>query len=241
VIAHRGVSSLFPENTMPAFMAAINIGCQMIELDVSLTKDGRVVVIHDDTLERTTSGGGRICDTIFDDISGLDAGLKMSDGKIGTHIPLLEDVLKLAKGRIAVNIEIKSEVDKKKWNGKSAEEHILKLVLENEMGKNVIFSSFSTNILRVLRSFSKDIYIGILTYGDPRPPVQYSKELDVFSWHPEGVNLTKKHIAYYKKRTGRKVIPYTLNKKRKIKRLLHAGIDGYFTDFPQNYIGVFHE
>ncbi|MGE4520505.1 MAG: glycerophosphodiester phosphodiesterase [Desulfobacteraceae bacterium] len=237
IAAHRGLSSLFPENTMPAFMAALNMGCSMIELDVGLTRDNEVVVIHDDTLDRTTSGRGKISEKFFSEIYfEADAGTFLSSGKISSKIPRLEDVLNLVKGRAVLNIEIKSEVYKKGDDRKSSEAVILELVEKKEMLDQVIFSSFNHKILVRLRNLSETVNIGILTSGEPRPPVALSRNLNAYSWHPGHVNLSKKHIRYYKKHAGGKVIPYTVNKSKKASKLLKSGVSGFFTDYPQKFI-----
>lgn len=236
VAAHRGLSSLFPENTMPAFEAALNLGCKMVELDVGVTTDRRFAVIHDATLERTTSGSGRLSEKSYSELSGLDAASKLSRGKISAKIPLLEDVLELVKNRACINIEIKSEVYKKGKDNESPEAEIVGLVEKMDMVDQVIFSSFNYEILKRIRKVSKDIHIGILTSGEPRPPVSFTRRIDAYSWHPEHVNLSRKTIKYYKKHTGKKIIPYTINSAKKASKLIKAGIDGFFTDYPQKFI-----
>jgi glycerophosphoryl diester phosphodiesterase len=235
--AHRGLSSLFPENTMPAFIAALNLGCSMIELDVGITKDNEIVVIHDDTLDRTTTGRGKISDNFYSDIFyKADAGKILSSGKISAKVPRLEEVLNLVKDRAVLNIEIKSEVYKKGDDKKSSEAMILWLVEKKNMIDQVIFSSFNHKILLRLRELSKTANLGILTSGEPRPPVGLTRKLNAFSWHPGHVNLSKKHIRYYKRHTGKKVIPYTVNKPKKASKLIKSGVSGFFTDCPQKFI-----
>ena len=107
VTAHRGFSGTAPENTLAAFRAAIDTGCDMIELDVHLSRDNQVVVIHDDTLERTTSGRGNVADQTYAELKRLDAGSWFDPRFSGERIPTLADVLSLARNRILVNIELK--------------------------------------------------------------------------------------------------------------------------------------
>lgn len=234
--AHRGVSSLFPENTMPAFLCAVNLGCQMIEFDVGVTKDNKLVIMHDETIDRTTNGTGKICNLTYSEILSYDAGLKLSKGKISTKVPLLEDVLTLVKNRICLNIEIKSEVYKSGIDEDSAEAAILDMVKSKNMVDQIIFSSFNHKILVRLRRLSEDVHIGILTSGEPRPPIGLANEINAFSWHPDQVNLMKRHIKKFKKGTGKKIIPYTVNKFKKAKKLVEHGIDGFFTDYPQKFV-----
>ena len=102
VIAHRGFSGVAPENTLAAFRKAIDVGADMFELDVLLSQDEHVVVIHDDTLERTTNGTGKVIDHTLAELQALDAGSWFSPEFAGEPIPTLEDALRLAKGEILV-------------------------------------------------------------------------------------------------------------------------------------------
>jgi len=107
VIAHRGFSGGAPENTISAFKKAIEVGSDMIELDVRFSKDGEIVVIHDETLERTTTGKGRVIEKTISELKQLDAGSKFHSSFSGEKIPTLRDVLQLAHRQIPVNIELK--------------------------------------------------------------------------------------------------------------------------------------
>ncbi|MGB1581673.1 MAG: glycerophosphodiester phosphodiesterase, partial [Nevskiales bacterium] len=107
VIAHRGLSSQYPENTLPAFEAAVACGADMIELDVALTSDGRFMVIHDDTLSRTTSTQGFVGHLRSQELQQLDAGRWFNADAAPTPIPSLDEVLDRIGGRIQLNIEVK--------------------------------------------------------------------------------------------------------------------------------------
>lgn len=111
VIAHRGDSAHRPENTLAAFTSALEVGAEIVELDVHLTRDGHVVVIHDSTVDRTTSGTGRVGDLALADVRALSAGFAARFGAAwaGERIPLLAEVLALCRGRARVMIEIKHE------------------------------------------------------------------------------------------------------------------------------------
>ena len=108
VIAHRGFSGVAPENTLAAFRRAIEIGADMIEVDVALTGDGHVVCLHDETLDRTTDGQGLLAAATFEEVRRLDAGSWFAPELAGEKVPTLAEVLDLARGRILVNVEIKS-------------------------------------------------------------------------------------------------------------------------------------
>jgi len=108
VFAHRGAKRVAPENTLPAFEAAIRLGADGVELDVQYSSDGKLVVFHDLDLDKTSNGKGRLTSRTFDDLRKLDAGSYFGPQFHGTRIPTLDEVLDLAKGKLLVNIELKS-------------------------------------------------------------------------------------------------------------------------------------
>jgi len=105
--AHRGLSQACPENTLPAFAAALAVGAHEIEFDLWLSRDGAPVVCHDPTVDRTTDGGGAIAELSWEEIQRLDAGIKLGESWRGIRVPRLEQVLELVAGRIGLNIHIK--------------------------------------------------------------------------------------------------------------------------------------
>lgn len=107
--AHRGAMGTHPENTLTAFRAAIEVGVHMIEFDVQLTKDNKLVVIHDDTVDRTTNGTGKVSELTFEEIRELDAGSWMSPEFAGERIPTLEETLGIMPYNIWLNVHIKGE------------------------------------------------------------------------------------------------------------------------------------
>lgn len=107
VIAHRGEHLHHPENTMAAFQAAIDVGADYFELDVRTTSDGKFVIMHDSTLDRTTNGTGEVHQHTFDEIRSLDAGVKFSPSFAGTKVPTLDEALDLAHGKINVYVDTK--------------------------------------------------------------------------------------------------------------------------------------
>ena len=107
VIAHRGEHRSHPENTLPAFQAAIDAGADFFELDVRTTSDGRLVLMHDAKVDRTTNGSGAVREMTFDQIRALDAGAKFSPQFAGTKVPSFEEALALAHGNIGVYVDSK--------------------------------------------------------------------------------------------------------------------------------------
>src|SRR5271163_557627 len=107
-IAHRGASGDFPENTLRSFDAAIAAGAAMCELDVQVTADGVLVVIHDDTLDRTTDGDGKVAAVRLAALQRLDAGRWRGPQFAGEHVPALREVFNLVNGKCALNVELKA-------------------------------------------------------------------------------------------------------------------------------------
>lgn len=153
-LAHRGYPKKYPENTFSSFQAALDLSFTHLELDVQLTKDGVPVVIHDTTVNRTTNGKGRVIDYLFDDLRKLDAGG-------GQPIPTLQEVLKLAKGRAKVDIELKQSGDL--YPG--LEEKVLGTIRECGVKDEVFVTSFDHYSIMKMRELSSEIDLGLVIYG----------------------------------------------------------------------------
>lgn len=233
VIAHRGASAYYPENTMAAFKAAYEMGAEMIELDVTLSKDGIPVVIHDKKLNRTTNGKGIVSDYNLEHLKKLDAGSWFAKEFSGETIPTLEEVLEFAKDKISLNIEIKTEAVRDSVNS-GIEEKSLELVEKYDMQKYVIFSSFDYRALTHLRQLDVDISVALLyerRQSQRKDPSELLKNYNVNAFNCSFKKLTKKWI----KDIIDHEIPafvYTVNKERDMKKLLLIGVRGIFTDKP---------
>lgn len=140
VIAHRGGASLAPENTLAAFRNAIALGVDMIEIDVHLSKDGHVIVIHDNTVDRTTNGHGRIADLTLAEIKELDAGKKFSEKFAGEKVPTLEETMETLNGKAQLLIEIKKDHDSLYPD---LEEKVVEIIHRYDAGKWTVVQSFN--------------------------------------------------------------------------------------------------
>jgi len=150
--AHRGYRAAYPENTLLAFRKAIEAGCDGFELDVQRTKDGVLVVIHDETVNRTTNGFGAVKDLTFEEIRALDAGA-------GERLPTLEECLALAReANVAVNIELKNSVER--YEGMEAA--VIGLVRRLGMAERVYLSSFLHESITLCKTLAPDIRGGLL-------------------------------------------------------------------------------
>lgn len=152
VIAHRGFSGEAPENTLVAIRRAIDVGADMVEVDVTMTRDGHVILLHDETLKRTTNGKGKPFKKSLAKIRRLDAGAWFAPEFAGERIPTLAETLKIVKDRVLINIEIKSEAVKHGVVPKVAA-----LIVEHGMLDQVVVSSFSPEALRRMKTTAPDV------------------------------------------------------------------------------------
>src|SRR5512139_1944650 len=157
VFAHRGAKRVAPENTLPAFEAAIRLGADGVELDVQYSSDGKLVIFHDFNLEKTSNGTGRVVSHTFDDLRKLDAGSHFSLDFVGTQVPTLDEVLDLAKGKLLVNIELKS-LD---ISNASLGVDVVAAVRAHGMADEVVISSFNPFALRRSKLAGPEIEHGL--------------------------------------------------------------------------------
>ena len=233
IIAHRGASAYYPENTIDSFEGAIAMGADMVELDVQLTIDGEVVVFHDEEITRCTNGRGRIADYTLVNLRKLDAGSWFDEKFSGSKIPLLVDVLTLCKDRIAVNIEIKTEAVKEAIKG-GIEEKCLQIVHQIGLQNHVVFSSFDPRALRHLRHLDRQAALAILfekKYYDAQLPSEIVVSLAGNAFNCSRRELKKTWLADLKQH-GVPVNVYTVNDEKSMKRLHALGVNGIFTNKP---------
>lgn len=220
--AHRGASALAPENTMAAFSAALDCGVDGIELDVHLTRDGVPVVIHDETLERTTNGSGRVNMMNWNVIRQFDAGSWFPGDYQGETIPALEQVLEEFAGRLALNIELKDF---------AAGLKVLDL-LKHFDDSGFLLSSFNASLLTRLRQESSDLPLAFLyEEGAWHKAVKLAVDLKVRAFHPR-VDLLTRPMVRCCHSAGLKVSPWTVDVPGQARSLLRAGVDGLFTNDP---------
>jgi glycerophosphoryl diester phosphodiesterase len=223
VMAHRGASTETPENTMAAFQKAIDDMADYIELDVQLTSDGKVIVMHDSNAYRTTGVDENIANMTYKEVRRLDAGSWYSDEYKGEKVPGLREVLELAQGKIKLNIELKPAD-----NGEELARKTVALIEKYNMENDCVITSFSSSALSAAKSCDENIRVGYIlsaAYGD----YYDMKDIDFFS-----VNA-----AFLSKRTidaihnsGKQVYAWTVNNKDSIKNLTNKGVDGVITDNP---------
>ena len=232
IVAHRGYSAQYPENTLVAFRAADNAGAHMIELDVNLTLDRRLVVIHDENVDRTTNGSGMVRRLTMEELRRLDAGSWFNARFEGERVPALSQVLDAAKGRLKVNIEIKPEAFEARAQADAVERQVLDLVHSKGMAADILVSSFEWQLLERLRSLEAGIALGLLSDVPADDSLlHWYQRVQGFSWHPDYRVLTPDQVKTLHDMGGR-VFPYAVNGKIDVPGMLAMGADGVILDDP---------
>ncbi len=222
VWAHRGASNDAPENTMSAFQAAAAAGANGIELDVHLSRDGIPMVIHDETLDRTTNGSGPVGRMRAREIHRLDAGRWYDPVFAGESVPALEEILQWAGDGIRINIEIKDP---------AAVLPVLKLVRNFPMVP-VLVSSFNAGLLEDLRRKDPELPLGFLCDSHFwRLLLQRAEKCRAESFHPNANVISRPLVAACRRR-GLAVYPWTFDWPGDVRNLRRLGVQGFFTNSP---------
>lgn len=213
IIGHRGAAGLVPENTLPGFARAIELGVDAVELDIHLC-EGRLLVIHDDTLERTTSGKGTLSSHSLAALRALDAGN-------GAQIPLLEEVLELIAGRVGINVELK---------GHGTAQPLAQLLASLD-GSHLLVSSFDHGMLREFHRMAPAVPVAPLFSQWKGNPI------DTACRFGGGyLNLNRKLVTRARcsdaTAAGLRLLAYTVNDPVEAQRLFDMGVGGLFTDYP---------
>lgn len=231
-IGHRGASGITPENTKLSFLKALDLGADAIEMDVQLTVDEEVVVIHDESLERTTSGEGLVCETDWETISHLDAGSWFSASFSKCEVPTLDEVLKTIGGRALLNIELKPD----KPRGELLARHVIDLVETHDLFSSVVFSSFDTDVLESVRRLAPEARIGVLCVPKKLgPAAQAAIKLGAVNLDPH-VSMVDARLIEEAHARNWNVWAWTANEPGEIELLAALGVDGVFTDFPDRVV-----
>lgn len=228
IFAHRGASGKYPENTMIAFKKAAEEGADGIELDVHLTRDHLPVVIHDETVDRTTDGYGFVKDYSLEGLKKLSAGHWKGWKFRYEQIPTLGEVLKwISQTELMLIIEFKNNI----LPYKGLEQKTIKLLKKYHILDRTIFSSFNHNSLLIVKEIDEQAETAFL-YGKPiTSPVQYAQTIHVDGLHPS-FHLINQPLIQNLHAHSIKVRPYTVNSQRIMETLFNWEIDGLITDYP---------
>jgi glycerophosphoryl diester phosphodiesterase len=214
-IGHRGAMGSAPENTLLSIRKAIELGADWVEIDVHLA-DGQLFVIHDETLDRTTNGKGKLSDYSFAKLRALDAGR-------GEQIPTLQEVIKEAKNKVGLNIELKGLA-----TGEAVA--IQLLAFDKEHKDQILVSSFLMDELLKVPQIDKTIKLGVLAGKDVPLAFDWANKLKAYSIHLSLNQVTTEYVQQAHD-AGLKLLVYTVNKKVDIARMKLIGVDGVFTNY----------
>jgi len=231
VFAHRGASDMAPENTLAAFQAALEVGANGIELDVTRCATGEVVVIHDDTVDRTTNGAGRVDSLPFYALRELDAGSWFGSEFAGERIPTLQEVLDRFGHRLRINIEIKG----RNLRGDGLEEEIAEMIRVRSLQKEVILSSFNPAVLIRARRVAPELRRGLL-YA-PDLPIYLSRAWSLPLVRPDALHpehtMVDERLVRWAHRHGLRVAAWTVDETQEMERLIRLGVDMIITNHPR--------
>jgi len=254
VMAHRGGAALAPENTLAAFHNAVELGVDMIELDIHATKDGHLVVIHDDTIDRTTNGSGRVNDLTLAEIQAYDAGFHFIDpdgnksfkGK-GVNVPTLEAVFREMPRDMRYTIELKDTNDPDLYEEIGRD--LWQLMAKYDVQDRVLIGSFDEAILEMITTITKGK--AVVSAGKQEVTkfillhklglhALYKSRIDSIELPTDviGINLINQTIIDTAKTRGIDIHYWTVNDTETMEQLMNKGVDGIITDRPDLLIDV---
>jgi glycerophosphoryl diester phosphodiesterase len=232
VVGHRGAMGHAPENTLASFRKGVELGAPLLELDVHLSADGRLVVIHDETVDRTTDGAGRVRDLTVDEIRRLDAGSWFGPDFAGEPVPLLDEVLAWARGRAGLVIELKLGPV---WY--AGIEQALVTALERQAAEaEVLVISFDHFAVRRVKQLAPAVKTAIMYAGRPLDPVGMARAAGADAVRPDQYTVTGEDVAACHA-AGLAVIPWTVNDAASMRRMVELGVDGMSSNYPELLAG----
>ena len=232
-LAHRGFSGCYPENTLLAFEKGLEAGADGFELDTHLTKDGEVVVIHDETLDRTTTASGPVRERTLAELRQINAAKPFPEyGFCG--IPTLREYFELVKGtNLITNIELKNSIVR--YEG--MEEKVIALIREYGLTDQVILSSFNHRSIRLVKELAPELCCGFLVMSWLDQPGEYTASRGVECYHPLFLSLDQETMEELHGR-GIRVNTWTVNDIESIRQMAELGVDAVISNFPDRVAEV---
>ena len=218
---HRGAAKLEPENTLLSIQKAIDLGVDQIEIDVHLTRDKHLVVIHDTTVDRTTDGQGAIADFTLAEVKQLDAGK-------GERIPTLQEVMDLVRGKVILQIELK---------GPDTTEPVIQSVEQNSMGNEVLLTSFVHDRLCEARQLNPDLRLGALWAVPPDDACEQAIDIGAEAIHIQHLNIDSQLVEKAHAH-GLKIRAWNPDTAEEIQRAIDLGVDAIGSNRPDLLIAV---
>lgn len=231
IFGHRGACAHAPENTIASFELAALQQADFVELDAKMSKDGKVMVIHDQTVDRTTDGHGKVNELTLSDLKSLDAGTKFNSKYAGEKIPTLDEVFESVGNKLMVNVELTNYASPKD----DLIEKVAEIVTRHGLQQRVLFSSFLPKNLTKMKKLLPDTPVALLCL--PGLPGTLSRSFILRNISPAIIHpyLTDVNPFYVRGEHSRhrRVHVWTVNAEMNLKRMLALQVDGIFTDDPQ--------
>ncbi|KAA3618940.1 MAG: glycerophosphodiester phosphodiesterase [Calditrichaeota bacterium] len=224
ITAHRGASGTAPENTIASIDEAIFSGAHFSEIDVQETADGRIILLHDDDLRRTTNDSGAIWEKNFDQVKNLDAGSWFSEEFTGESLPLLEAVIDQVRGKMKLNIELKVN-----GHDEKLAERVVRIIEQNNFVNQCIVTSFDFDTVRETEVLNPKIKTGFIFSRLPENIDIFAAETKIFSIHKSLATaefITKAH------QKNKEIHVWTVNDSTEMERLISLGVDNIITNYP---------
>jgi glycerophosphoryl diester phosphodiesterase len=232
-VAHRGYSSVAPENTLPAIASGIRARAEYVEIDVQTTADGVPVIMHDGSVDRTTDGTGSVADLTADYIAGLDAGSWFSPAFAGTGVPTLEEALDMFNGTgSTLLLEVKGP------ETRTETERIITAVRDHGMADQVLLQSFDEQVLRDAGDLAPEIPRGLLRSALDADPLATAREFGVVAYNPSASRLLERpEVVDQLNEAGIAVMPYTVDDAAQWRALAELGVDAVITNRAGEHVG----
>jgi len=223
IIAHRGASADNPENTMIAVKKALEYGADYSEIDVHQTLDGKIILMHDETLDRTTSGEGYVWDFTWDEIQRLDAGSWFGEEFQGEPVPALEDIIRFVSGRIKLNIEIKISREEPGLVSK-----VVEIIHKYDFIDKCIVTSFDQKAVEAVKNIDQRIQTGYI-FGKDYPEIVFTGNWDVLSCNHQ---IVDEEFVKKARENKKKIYVWTVDEKTEMLRLIDLKVDAIITNRP---------
>ncbi|MBO9541890.1 hypothetical protein J7643_14980 [bacterium] len=231
VVAHRGYSSRYPENTVAAVRAAAEFGVDMVEVDVQLTKDRELVVMHDASVDRTTNGKGNVRDLKFAQIRALDAGSKFKPEFAGEKVPTLDEVLDAVRGKAMLNIEVKGKLNAEERAFMAAK--VNEAIERKQYLSHVQVMSFDSAFMQEMRRVNPRVSCALLGLVDPLDHrLSRATKLKMDGLNLMLATLDSGDVEQIQK-AGLRVHVWTVNKQKTMLKALGRGVNGLITNYPE--------
>ena len=228
IIAHRGASAVAPESTASAIRAAARAHADMVELDVQMTQDGRLIIFHDNRLERTTTGSGLVANQRYAELARLDAGTWFHPRFSGERILLLSQAIRVAAPQLHLNLELKSTSRRR-----ALLHRVLRVVRRAHLGSRLLLSSFDALLLSPL--VSTRLALALICRDHADRSLREAIRLRCAAWHPFHALVSPQRVARAH-RAGMRVHAWTVDELPRARQLARWGVDGLFTNDPARLV-----